>query len=38
MLSEIKETARHDEKMSESDERLRRSETCFLRVGFVDDH
>jgi hypothetical protein len=40
MLSGIKVTARYGEKMSESDvnDRLRRSETYFLRVGSVDNH
>ena len=33
-----KKAARHGEKMSKSHDRLCGSETCFLRVGSVDDN
>ena len=33
-----KKAARHGEKMSKSHGRLCRSESCFLRVGSVDDN
>ena len=36
-VTESKKAARHGEKMSKSYGRLCRFETCFLRVGFVDD-
>ena len=38
IVTDSKKTARHSEKMSKSNDRLCRSETCFLRVGFVDDN
>ena len=38
MPSGIKKTTRKVEKMFESHDRLCRFETCFLRVGSVDDN
>ena len=37
-VTESKKAARHGEKMSKSNDRLCRSETCFLRVDAVDDN